>query len=230
MIEVKKVSKRFESLVVLNNVSFTVREAQIVVVLGPSGTGKTVLLKSIIGLQNIDAGDVIFDGISVHKNQGNQHLYDIRRKIGFVFQGTALFDSMNVSDNIALPLNEHTHLKKQEIRKRVVDILSIIGLEGKEHLYPMSLSGGMKRLVAVGRALALDPIYLFYDEPTTGLDPIMRDRVVRLIIDLKIQYGKSGIVVTHDLDTAQAVGDDVYMLKQGRISKLQHVGKEEYNA
>jgi phospholipid/cholesterol/gamma-HCH transport system ATP-binding protein len=230
MIEVKKVSKRFESLVVLDNVSFTVREAQLVVILGPSGTGKTVLLKSIIGLQKVDAGDVIFDGISVHNNLGNHSLYDIRRKIGFVFQGTALFDSMNVDDNIALPLHEHTELKKQEVHKRVSEILSIIGLTGKEHLYPMSLSGGMKRLVAVGRALALYPLYLFYDEPTTGLDPIMRDRVVRLIIDLKIKYGKSGIVVTHDLDTAQAVGDDVYMLKQGKISKLQHVGKEEYNA
>jgi phospholipid/cholesterol/gamma-HCH transport system ATP-binding protein len=217
MIEVKKVSKRFESLVVLDNVSFTVREAQLVVILGPSGTGKTVLLKSIIGLQEVDAGDVIFDGISVHNNLDNHSLYDIRRKIGFVFQGTALFDSMNVDDNIALPLHEHTELKKQEVHKRVSEILSIIGLTGKEHLYPMSLSGGMKRLVAVGRALALDPMYLFYDEPTTGLDPIMRDRVVRLIIDLKIKYGKSGIVVTHDLDTAQAVGDDVYMLKQGKM-------------
>lgn len=230
MIEVKQVSKRFESLVVLDRVSFTVREAHLVVILGPSGTGKTVLLKSIIGLEKVDAGDVTFDGISVHNRKGNHHLYGIRRNIGFVFQGTALFDSMNVCDNIALPLIEHTRLKKPEILERVSEILSIIGLIGKEHLYPMSLSGGMKRLVAVGRALALDPRYLFYDEPTTGLDPIMRDRVVRLIIDLKTRYGKSGIVVTHDLDTAQAVGDDVYMLKQGRISKLEHLGKEQYNA
>lgn len=230
MIEVKKVSKRFESLVVLDDVSFTVKEAQLVVILGPSGTGKTVLLKSMIGLQDIDAGDVIFDGISVHNNKGNHHLYEIRRRIGFVFQGTALFDSMNVCDNISLPLVEHTRLKSIEIRKRVLEILSIIGLSGKEHLFPMSLSGGMKRLVAVGRALALDPHYLFYDEPTTGLDPVMRDRVVRLIVGLKTRYGKSGIVVTHDLETAQAVGDEVYMLKKGRISKLKHIGKEEYNA
>jgi phospholipid/cholesterol/gamma-HCH transport system ATP-binding protein len=230
MIEVKNVSKRYDDLIVLDDVSFTVQEAQLVVILGPSGTGKTVLLKSIIGLQDIDMGDVMFDGISVHKNRGNHHLYDIRRKIGFVFQGTALFDSMNVCDNIALPLVEHTKLKGAEIRDRVREILSIIGLTGKEHLYPMSLSGGMKRLVAVGRALALDPNYLFYDEPTTGLDPIMRERVVRLIIELKQKYQKSGIVVTHDLDTAQAVGDEVYMLKKGRISKLKHIGKEEYNA
>jgi phospholipid/cholesterol/gamma-HCH transport system ATP-binding protein len=230
MIEVKHISKCFDSLVVLNDVSFTVEEAQLVVVLGPSGTGKTVLLKSIIGLQEVDAGDVIIDGISVHHNKGNHHLYDIRRKSGFVFQGTALFDSMNVCDNIALPLVEHTKMKRTEVQDRVSEIMSIIGMVGKEHLFPMSLSGGMKRLVAIGRALALDPMYLFYDEPTTGLDPIMRERVVKLIIELKTIYRKSGIVVTHDLDTAQAVGDDVYMLKQGRISKLQHIGKEEYNA
>ena len=230
MIEVKHVSKRFEDLVVLDDVSFTVKEAELVVILGPSGTGKTVLLKSIIGLQGVDEGDVIFDGISVHNHKGEQHLYNIRRKIGFVFQGTALFDSMNVRDNIALPLVEHTKLKNPQIKERVGEILSIIGLTGREKLYPLSLSGGMKRLVAVGRALALDPDYLFYDEPTTGLDPIMRDRVVRLIIELKQKYRKSGIVVTHDLDTAQAVGDKVYMLKKGRISKLKHIGKEEYNA
>jgi len=230
MIEVKNVSKRFDDLVVLDNVSFTVREAQLVVILGPSGTGKTVLLKSILGLQDIDGGDVIFDGVSVQKNKGNHHLYDIRRNIGFVFQGTALFDSMNVCDNIALPLFEHTRLKSTEIKDRVSDILSIIGLPEKGDLYPLSLSGGMKRLVAVGRALALNPNYLFYDEPTTGLDPIMRDRVVKLIVELKQKYQKSGIVVTHDLETAQAVGDEVYMLKKGRIGRLQHIGKEEYNA
>jgi len=211
-------------------VSFTVKEAHLVVILGPSGTGKTVLLKSIIGLQDIDAGDIIFDGISVHNNKGNHHLYEIRKRIGFVFQGTALFDSLCVADNIALPLVEHTKQKSSAIRDRVNEILSIIGMSGKEHLYPMSLSGGMKRLVAVGRALALDPHYLFYDEPTTGLDPIMRERVVKLIIELKTKYGKSGIVVTHDLDTAQAVGDDVYMLKKGKIGKLKRIGKEEYNA
>jgi len=131
MIEVKNVSKRFDNLVVLDDVSFQVKEAQLVVILGPSGTGKTVLLKSIIGLQGLDQGDVIFDGVSVHNNKGNHHLYDIRRKIGFVFQGTALFDSLNVCDNIALPLIEHTKFKNNEIRDRVCEILSIIGLTGK---------------------------------------------------------------------------------------------------
>jgi phospholipid/cholesterol/gamma-HCH transport system ATP-binding protein len=228
MIEVRNVSKRFDSLVVLENVSFTVGNAQLIVILGPSGTGKTVLLKSILGLSPVDSGEVIFDGVSIQKAEEHE-LYKIRKNIGFVFQGTALFDSMDVVDNIALPLCEHTSISRREIASKVVDILRIIGMSGRGKLYPRSLSGGMKRLVAVGRALALDPKYLFYDEPTTGLDPIMRERVVHLIIELKKKYGKSGIVVTHDLETAKAVGDEIYMLKKGKIGKLKHVGKEVYN-
>jgi phospholipid/cholesterol/gamma-HCH transport system ATP-binding protein len=228
MIEVKKLSKRFDNLVVLDDVSFTVDEAQLVVILGPSGTGKTVLLKSILGIVPVDSGEVVFDG-KVVQSAREQEIYDIRKRIGFVFQGTALFDSMNVCDNIALPIREHTSLSHRKIRDKVQKILEIIGMTGKERLYPGSLSGGMKRLIAVGRALALDPQYLFYDEPTTGLDPIMRDRVVELIIDLKKNYKKSGIVVTHDLDTAEKVGDNVYLLKKGKISKLTKIRKEMYN-
>ncbi len=228
MIKVKNLSKRFGSLVVLDSVSFTVSEAQLVVILGPSGTGKTILLKAILGLIPVDSGEVIFDGKSIHSAEDDE-IYEVRKNIGFVFQGTALFDSMDVVDNIALPLLEHTALSRREIAEKVVEILQIIGMSGRGKLYPRSLSGGMKRLVAVGRALALDPQYLFYDEPTTGLDPIMRERVVQLIIELKRKYGKSGIVVTHDLETAKAVGDEIYMLKKGKINKLKHVGKEVYN-
>lgn len=228
MIEVKNVSKRFDSLVVLDNVSFTVPDARLIVILGPSGTGKTVLLKSMLGLLPIDRGDVIFDGVSIQSSR-EQDIYEIRKKIGFVFQGTALFDSMDVVDNIALPICEHTKTAKHEVAERIMHILEIIGMSGKGELYPAALSGGMKRLVAIGRALALDPKYLFYDEPTTGLDPIMRDRVVALIKDLKSTYEKSGIVVTHDLETAEAVGDEIYMLKKGKISKLDRIRKEVYD-
>jgi ABC-type transporter Mla maintaining outer membrane lipid asymmetry ATPase subunit MlaF len=193
MIEVKNVSKKFDSLIVLDNVSFNVDDARLIVILGPSGTGKTVLLKAILGLMSVDSGEVL------------------------------------LLDNIALPIVEHTSASTSEVKDKVTQILEIIGMSGKEKLYPRSLSGGMKRLVAVGRALALDPKYLFYDEPTTGLDPIMRDRVVKLIIDLKKNHAKSGIVVTHDLDTAKAVGDEIYMLKRGKISKLKQIKKEVYN-
>jgi phospholipid/cholesterol/gamma-HCH transport system ATP-binding protein len=227
MIEVINVSKRFDELVVLDNVSFNVEEARLVVILGPSGTGKTVLLKSILGLLPVDSGKVIFEGVDVHA-AGMKEVYDLRQKVGFVFQAAALFDSMTVRENIALPLLEHTSMPGKEIREKVKDILNIVGLPGKESLYPRSLSGGMKRLVSIGRALSLDPKYLFYDEPTTGLDPIMRDRIVNLIIELKRDYKKSGIVVTHDLETAEAVGDDIFMLKNGKINKLEKIEKRLY--
>jgi phospholipid/cholesterol/gamma-HCH transport system ATP-binding protein len=206
MIEVKNVSKKFDSLIVLDNVSFNVDDARLIVILGPSGTGKTVLLKAILGLMSVDSGEVLFDGKSIQA-----------------------IDESEMLDNIALPIVEHTSASTSEVKDKVTQILEIIGMSGKEKLYPRSLSGGMKRLVAVGRALALDPKYLFYDEPTTGLDPIMRDRVVKLIIDLKKNHAKSGIVVTHDLDTAKAVGDEIYMLKRGKISKLKQIKKEVYN-
>lgn len=228
MIEIRNLSKRFDSLVVLDDVSFRVNDASLVVVLGPSGTGKTVLLKAMLGLLSVDSGEVLFDGRKI-QTATEKEIYDIRKQVGFVFQGTALFDSMNVADNIALPLCEHTTLSAKEIRERLCSLLEVVGMAGKANLYPQSLSGGMKRLVAVARALALNPKYLFYDEPTTGLDPIMTDRVVGLIKNLKKSHTSSGIVVTHDLETAKAVGDEIYMLKKGRISRLKKIEKELYD-
>jgi phospholipid/cholesterol/gamma-HCH transport system ATP-binding protein len=228
MIEIRNLSKRFDSLVVLDDVSFRVNDASLVVVLGPSGTGKTVLLKAMLGLLPVDSGEVLFDGREI-QTATEKEIYDIRKQVGFVFQGTALFDSMNVADNIALPLCEHTTLSAKEIRKRLCSLLEVVGMAGKANLYPQSLSGGMKRLVAVARALALSPKYLFYDEPTTGLDPIMTDRVVGLIKNLKKSHTSSGIVVTHDLETAKAVGDEIYMLKKGRIKRLKKIEKELYD-
>ncbi|KPK63741.1 hypothetical protein AMJ83_05985 [candidate division WOR_3 bacterium SM23_42] len=228
MIEVKDLSKRFDSLVVLDRVTFQISDASLVVVLGPSGTGKSVLLKAMLGLMPVDGGEVLFDEKSI-QTASELEIYNIRKKVGFVFQGTALFDSMNVCDNIALPLIEHTRLSSKEVKDRVCHLLDVVGMAGKAHLYPQSLSGGMKRLVAVARALALKPKYLFYDEPTTGLDPIMTDRVVALIKNLKQSHTNSGIVVTHDLDTARAVGDEIYMLKKGRMNKLTKIEKELYD-
>lgn len=228
MIEIRNLSKAFDSLAVLDNVSFTVNDSNLVVVLGPSGTGKSVLLKSMLGVLPVDGGEVLFDGRSI-QNASAQDTYEIRKQVGFVFQSTALFDSLSVADNVALPLREHTAFSSRDITARVCSLLEDVGMAGKADLYPQSLSGGMKRLVAVARALALDPRYLFYDEPTTGLDPVMTDKVVELIKNLKAKYTNSGIVVTHDLNTAKAVGDQIYMLKKGRISKLTKIEKELYD-
>lgn len=227
MIEIKNLTKQFDGHYVLDNVSFQVMEAKLVVVLGPSGTGKTILLKSILRLIPVDSGEAYFDGKNILA-AGNNEVYQIRKEVGFVFQSSALFDSMNVYENIALPLIEHTTIHGREIRDKVKNLLQIVGLSGKEKLYPRALSGGMKRLVSIARALALSPKYLFYDEPTTALDPVMRERIVNLIINLKKEYHKSGIVVTHDLETAEAVGDLIYMLKDGKIKKLERIEKGIY--
>ncbi|MEO0216406.1 MAG: ATP-binding cassette domain-containing protein [candidate division WOR-3 bacterium] len=227
MIEIKELSKKFDGNVVLDRVSLTIKDGSLVVILGPSGTGKTVLLKSILGLLPVDGGRVEYDGKSIFELKPAE-LYQLRKQVGFVFQSAALFDSMTVYENIALPISEHTTLSPKKIKEKVKNILEIVGLPNKERLYPRSLSGGMKRLVAIGRAIALDPKYLFYDEPTTGLDPVMKDRIVQLIINLKQNYKKTGIVVTHDLQTAEAVGDEIYMLKNGKINRLEEIKKELY--
>lgn len=228
MIEIRDLSKRFDSNIVLKEVNFRVNDASLVVVLGPSGTGKSVLLKCMLGLLPVDSGEVLFDGRSI-QSATKSEVYDIRRQVGFVFQGTALFDSMNVADNIALPLREHTQLSSKQVKERLCNLLEVVGMAEKSNLYPQSLSGGMKRLVAIARALALSPKYLFYDEPTTGLDPLMTDRVVALVKSLKKSQCNSGIVVTHDLETAKAVGDEIYMLKKGRIRRLSKIEKDSYD-
>jgi phospholipid/cholesterol/gamma-HCH transport system ATP-binding protein len=227
MIEIKNLTKQFDGHYVLDKVSFNVEDAKLVVVLGPSGTGKTVLLKSILRLIPVDEGEVYFDGRNILEAE-MEEVYKMRRSVGFVFQSSALFDSMTVYENIALPLIEHTTISEKEIKERVKSLLEVVGLPGREKLYPRALSGGMKRLVSIARALALEPKYLFYDEPTTGLDPIMRDRIVDLIVNLKKNYKKSGIVVTHDLDTARVVGDVIYMLKDSKIKKLERIEKGIY--
>lgn len=227
MIEIKNLSKQFDGHYVLKDVSFIVEDANLVVVLGPSGTGKTVLLKSILRLLPVDYGEVYFDGKNI-LTADIKEVYEIRRTVGFVFQSSALFDSMDVYENIALPLFEHKKISGREARQKVKTLLEIVGLPGREKLYPGALSGGMKRLVSIARALALEPRYLFYDEPTTGLDPIMRDRIVALIVNLKKEFKKSGIVVTHDLETARIVGDVIYMLKDGQIKKLERIEKGIY--
>ncbi len=221
MIKVKKISKRFDNKVVLDEVSFEVKNNENLVILGPTGTGKTVLLKIMIGLIVPEQGEVYFDDQCVQRLR-ESGLLMLRRNIGFCFQSTALFDSMTVFENIALSLQEHTDLKSREIDDKVNKIIKLINMTGNENLYPRSLSGGMKRLVSIGRALALDPKYILYDEPTSGLDPQAAQHICELINTLRDRHNKSSIIVTHDLDAARKVCNNMLMLRNGKIFKAEH--------
>jgi len=214
MIRVKQVSKTLGGTPVLDCVSFVVPDRKVVAVLGPSGTGKTVLLRVLAALVEPDSGEVTFDGG--------------RERLGFVFQTGALFDSLSVEENVALPIEEHFNLRPEVVRRRSVGLLERVGMADARILYPKQLSGGMTRLVAIARALALDPAYLLYDEPTTGLDPLMRDRVCDLIATLREREGKTQVVVTHDLDAVRAIADEILMLRDGRLTALAAAHKEDY--
>jgi len=218
MIVVDRVSKRFDDKVVLDQVSFEARDGSTLVILGPTGTGKTILLKIIIGLLPPDQGEVVLDGQCVQL-MTDADLLEMRKKVGFCFQSTALFDSMTVYENIALSLEEHTRMKPKEVQSRVISVLNLVRMKGSEDLYPRSLSGGMKRLVAIGRALALDPKYILYDEPTSGLDPDAAGHICEVMNALRDQHKKCSIVVTHDLDSARKVGNTIMMLRSGKITK-----------
>ena len=211
----------------LQGVNLTVRQGETIVVLGGSGSGKTVLLKHMNGLIGPESGEVFLDGLEISRMEEDD-LREARKKVAMVFQGSALFDSLTIGENVAYPLNEHTALSPDEIRDRVREILSLVEMEGSEELYPAEMSGGMKKRVALARALALKPRGLLYDEPTTGLDPIMTHRINRLICDMQRKLGVTSVVVTHDLQSAFTVADRLAFLQNGQI---RFVGtREEFQA
>lgn len=216
MIRIRGLKKRLGSRMVLDGVDLDVPEGSTVVVMGRSGTGKSVLLKHIIGLMQPDAGEIEVDGepiVGLRESELNR----VRKRFGMLFQSAALFDSLTVGENIALPLREHTRLPDAEVRRRVAERLDWVGLQGVEEMKPASLSGGMRKRVGLARALAMDPAYILYDEPTTGLDPIMSDVINRLIRSLQQRIGVTSIVVTHDLRSAYHVGDVMAMLHGGHV-------------
>jgi phospholipid/cholesterol/gamma-HCH transport system ATP-binding protein len=186
------------------------------VVLGPSGTGKSVLLKHIIGLMTPDEGTIEVDGEQV-VGMKERELNEVRKHFGLLFQGAALFDSLTVQENVGLPLREHMRLPEPEVRRRVSERLEWVGLTGVDDMKPASLSGGMRKRVGLARAIAMDPRYILYDEPTTGLDPIMSDVINRLIRGLQSRLGVTSVVVTHDMSSAYHVGDELAMLHEGRV-------------
>lgn len=218
MIEFKNLHKSFGSLKVLQGVDLLVREGETLSLLGPSGTGKSVLLKTAIGLLEPDAGDVIVDGLSI-AHASEDELKGMRRKLGYVFQNAALFDSLTVAENLWLALDDDNFSRgTRGCRGEAEELLQRVNLEPDVlDKYPAELSGGMRKRVGVARAIASRPVYLFWDEPTTGLDPVNADNVDALIVQLGRDLGATSIVVTHDLDTAFEVGDRIALLYEGKI-------------
>jgi len=215
-IELRHVSKRFGSLVVLNDLSLSIEKGKCLVVIGASGTGKSVMLKHIVGLLRPDKGEVWIDGRRID-SLPERELVDVRTRFGFLFQMGALFDSLTVAENVAFPLVEHTRKPREEIERIVKQKLRLVGLPDAGAKMPGELSGGQKKRVALARAIALDPEVILYDEPTTGLDPVRSDVINELILKLQRELNVTSIVVTHDMNSAFKVADRIVMLHEGRI-------------
>ena len=221
MIELKRVSKRFDDLVVLDGVNFDVRTGETVALLGPSGVGKSVLLKHINGLIRPDAGDVFVDGLHVN-TLSRPDLAKLRTRIGYVFQYGALFDSMSVADNIKLGITDEAQNDDDAYRThRVAECLRMVNMPVETaQKFPGELSGGMKKRVGIARAIAGQPTYLLYDEPTSGLDPVNADIIDRLVEKLQTELGVTSVAVTHDVRGAFRVADRVALLKDGQIRAM----------
>lgn len=229
MIEIVNLYKAFNSHQVLSGVNLTIHDGETMVIIGRSGEGKTVLLKHIIGLMQPDEGQVMVDGHEVSRISGEE-LAQVRLLFGMLFQGAALFDSLTVGENVAFPLWEHTHLAEEAVGARVKECLEVVGLEGVEHLKPAELSGGMRKRVGLARALALKPSVILYDEPTTGVDPIMADAINLLIKELHDRLKVTGVAVTHDMVSAYKIADRIAMLHEGKIIQVGTPEEVRYTA
>ena len=216
MIDIRDLRAEFNGKVILNNISLKIEEKEIFVILGPSGCGKSVLLRNIIGLNNPTGGKIVADEEEVNFNN-KKSIENFRKKCGFLFQHSALFDSMTIEENLAFPILQHTNLSKKEIEERINEKLKLVGLNGVNKKKPSELSGGMQKRAALARSIILEPKYIFYDEPTTGLDPIMSRVIDDLIKDLNNRLGVTSIVVTHDMKTALRIADKICLLYGGEI-------------
>ncbi|MBM3255517.1 MAG: ABC transporter ATP-binding protein [Candidatus Omnitrophica bacterium] len=216
MIEIKNVTKSFAGRKVLDGASLIIPDGMTYVIIGRSGCGKSVLLKHIEGILKPESGEVIVNGHNISKISENE-LNELRMKIGFVFQGGALFDSLTVGENVGFGLIEHDHIGNQELLERVEESLSMVGLSGIVNVMPSELSGGMKKRVSLARALCINPQIILYDEPTTGVDPITADSINELIKSLHDKLSVISIVVTHDMKSAYKIADRIAMLYRGKI-------------
>jgi len=216
MIEIKNLTKSFKGKKVLNNINLTIEKGKVTVIIGGSGQGKSVILKHIIGLMKPDSGEILIDGVDITKLD-DKELNEVRKKFGFVFQFAALFDSMTVGENVGFGLFENTKMKLQDINKIVRERLLDVGLKDVEDKMPSELSGGMKRRVGLARALAIDPEIIIYDEPVTGLDPILSDAINHLIKGTQERLGITSIVVSHDIPGLYKIAHKVALLYNGDI-------------
>lgn len=216
IVTVKDLSFSRGSRKIFDNISLNIPRGKITAIMGPSGTGKTTLLKLIGGQLIPDNGRIYFDGQDVHRLK-TAELYTLRKRMGMLFQSGALLTDMNVHDNVAFPLREHTHLPESMIRSLVLMKLQAVGLRGARDLMPNELSGGMARRVALARAIALDPLMIMYDEPFTGQDPISMGALVHLIKTLNSILGLTSIIVSHDVQETAGIADYIYVLSEGRI-------------
>jgi phospholipid/cholesterol/gamma-HCH transport system ATP-binding protein len=229
MIELKKVTIAFGKNVILQDINLHVAEGEIVTIMGRSGCGKSTLLRAIMGLIPIAAGEIHVQGRRVD-NLNERDMDEVRKTMGMVFQEGALFDSMNVRENVAFALRRHTTKKRKEVQEIVNERLEAVGLEGVDDKRPDQLSGGMRRRVGIARALAMKPDILLYDEPTTGLDPILTSTVVELILKMRDRYNTTSVVVTHDLEAAARISDRAAMIHDGRFIAQGTIAELEKNA
>jgi phospholipid/cholesterol/gamma-HCH transport system ATP-binding protein len=216
MIELRNVSLKYGDKLILDKVSITVKDNRIKAILGPSGVGKSTILKLMLGLIKPNSGQIFVDGVDITPMK-EIDLYPIRRKMGIVFQGNALFDSMTISQNFSFFLRENLRLPEEEIERRVAEQIKFAGLEGYEDQLPESLSGGMRKRVAIGRALIFNPRMILFDEPTAGLDPVSSKKILNLIADLRKNSNLGAVFVTHIIDDVFAIADRVAVLYQGKI-------------
>jgi len=218
VVDVVGLRKSFDRAEVLRGLSFQLERGETLVVMGGSGSGKTVLLRHVAGLIRPDSGDVRVFGLAIER-LSEEELLPIRRRMGYVFQGAALFDSLSVRENVAFPLREHTSLSELEIQERILHVLSLVGLGADVlPLLPSELSGGMRKRVGIARALVIEPELMLFDEPTAGLDPTNSKMVGELIVQLKAGAGDTSIVVTHDVELARTVADRLAILMDGRFA------------
>lgn len=216
MIDIIDLYKSFNGQAVLCGVNLHIPKGKITVIIGPSGCGKTSIIRHIIGLLRPDRGKVIVEGVEINQLDRIE-LNEFRRRFGMLFQQAALFDSMNVYENVAFPLKEHTQWAETRIQKIVAAKLKLVGLEGVEQKMPSELSGGMKKRVGLARAIALEPQIILYDEPTTGLDPIMTEAIDNLILDMQRTLKITSVVISHDIPSAFHIGDQMAMVAEGKI-------------